>query len=220
MKAKIGSFLLLAIILCGGLASQRAMAVHGIEADALRAIQESGSVWILGRDQEIAVNQYGITLEDGDEVLTGPDGKAHILLSMLAETDEVFVAPSSRIRVSSRVSDSLTSVYRIHVMYGKIRVRTLLNRAKHVRFDTDLAEITADEGDIIIESRKFGTSVGTIDGLAKMVHLRTGKEYQIPPKTMMFISPLKSVSPARVFVNELFSGVARSEEEKVSESYY
>lgn len=199
---------------------QTSFALHDIEADSVRIIKETGTVQLLGAEQDIEISDYGKSLNSGDEILTGPDGKAHILLSMLTNNDEVFVAPSSRIKVYTKVSDSLTSIYHIHVLYGKIRVRTILNEGKQIRFDTDLVEVTADEGEFIVESRKFGTSVGTINGLAKMVYKKTGQEYQIPQKAMMFVSPLKSVSPAKVFVNDLFTGVEQSESEKVIESYY
>jgi hypothetical protein len=194
-------------------------AVHDIETDTMRVIMDAGSVQILRAEHDIAVNQYGVSLEDGDEVMTGPDGKATVLLSMLSDIDEVIVAPSSRIRVLFRTPDSLTSLYQIQVVYGKIRARTMLNRAKQIRFDTDLVEVTADEGEFVLESRKYGTSVGTISGLTKMVYKANSQEYQIPPKAMMFVSPAKSVSPARVFVNELFIGVERSDEEKAAETY-
>jgi hypothetical protein len=199
---------------------QTILALHDIEADSVRIIKEAGTVQLIGAEQDVDISDYGKSLTDGDEIITGPDGKAHILLSMLSNNDEVFVAPSSRIRVNTKVSDSLTSVYHIHVLYGKIRVRTLLNKGKQIRFDTDLVEVTADDGEFIVESRKFGTSVGTISGLSKMVYKKTGQEYQIPQKTMMFVSPSKSVSPAKVFVNGLFSGVERSDLEMVIESYY
>ncbi len=214
----------ISILICFSLISlvcwQNAFAVHDIEANSVRIIRETGSVQILGAEQDTEISKYGKSLEDGDEILTGEDGKALILLSMLSNNDEVFVAPSSRIRVNTKVSDSLTTIYHIHILYGKIRVRTLLNKAKQIRFDTDLVEVTADEGDFIVESRKLGSSVGTITGLAKMVFKKTGQEYQIPQKAMIYVSPVKSVSPARVFINELFTGVEQSDTEKVIESYY
>jgi len=186
----------------------------------MRVILDSGKVQVLRPGENFTVNKYGVSLENGDEVVTSPDGKAHILLSMLSDIDEIYVAPSSRIRIATKVSDSLTSIYHIHVIYGKIRVKTLLNRAKQVRFDTDLVEVTADEGEFILESRKFGTSVGTIEGLAKMIYKKTSQEFQIPQKSMMFVSPQKSVSPSKIFVNELFTGVEKSDQEKMMESYY
>lgn len=189
-------------------------AVHDIETDTMRVIKQTGVVELMGAEQDIAVDEHGVSLEDGDEVLTGPDGKATIVLSMLSDFDEVIVAPSSRIQVFFKTSDSLTSLYQIQVVYGKIRVRTMLNRAKQMRFETDLVEVTANEGEFILESRKYGTSVGTISGLAKMVYKANSQEYQIPPKAMMFVSPVKSVSPKQIFVNELYLGVERSAEEK------
>lgn len=194
-------------------------AAQDIEADALRVIQEKGEVQVIGLEQDTNVTPYGVSLEDGDEVVTDHEGKARILLSMLSDIDEVVVGPLSRVRIFTKVSDSLTSIYHLHVLYGKIRVKTMLNRAKQIRFDTDLIEVTADEGEFIIESRKFGASVGTISGLTKVVHLRTGNEYQVPPKSMIMISPIKSVSPSKIFVNSLFTGVERNTEEIAEETY-
>ncbi len=190
-------------------------ASSGIGPDAASVVWEAGTVRKLTGNQILAVTDYGISLEDGDEVITDENGRAIVLLSMLSEFDEIIIGPVSRVRISIKVSDSYTTIYLIHLLYGKIRVDTILNRSKQVRFDTSLAEVTADEGEFILESSKKGTTIGVIEGTAKLVSKASNREYQIPKKSNMFVSKFDTVSPAKMFDQQLFKGVEKYEWEKV-----
>jgi hypothetical protein len=188
-------------------------AASNMGPDSVRVIPEQGVVRKLTGNRLLRVTDQGLNLEDGDEVITSENAKANVLLSMLSEFDEILLGPSSRIRISIKVSDSYTSIYRIHLLYGKIRAYTMLNHSKQVEFTTSQAEVTTDEGEFILQSSKKGTTIGAISGIVKLVSRRSNQEYQIPENVNMFVSHFDTVSPTKMFSHQLYKGVEKHESE-------
>lgn len=206
-------FRLLILLFIVVLTTGNLRATPDIAPDSARVIPEKGTVSRISENRLTTVPELGLNLENGDEIITDEKSRATVLLSMLSEFDEILVGPASRIRISIIASDSYRSIYQIHILYGKIRVSTQLSKSKQVLFSTSLAEITADEGEFILQSSKKGTIIGVLKNMARVTSIVGNIEFQVSEKTMLHVSHFKAVSPMKMFVNSLFEGVEKSSDE-------
>lgn len=154
-------------------------------------------------------------LNSGDEVITENGAKGYILLSMLSENNEVYVAPSSRIRVDRIFTDIGDEILTVYLRYGKIRVRTIPTKGRKVKIVTDSSEILAEGGEYIVESHGSSTQVGTIEGQVRMVSKQTNEGVYIPESMMSSTRTLALPDSTKIMAKELFSGVERDESERV-----
>lgn len=187
---------------------------YELAAETIRVMAESDPVHRVSMGTLIPVSQFGTNLESGDEVITGPGGKAHILLSLLSDNDEIVLAPSSRIQLTRDDTGSGPTLLKIRLLYGKIRAKTMLSADKQIRIDTDSAEVVADEGEFIVESNNRGTQVGTVSGIVKMVSTATEEAIYVPQKTMTSAGSGQGPTPVEGIAKNLFEGVEKSESEK------
>ncbi len=210
-KGPIGFIVFLSVLIVYTLNSY---ANTNMDIDPGRVVSEAGTVQKLTGNQLTAVTDFGSNLGNGDEIITASDSRADVILSMLSETDEIIMGSLTRIRFSFKLSDVNIPIYKIHLLYGKIRVKTMLNRSRQVHFVTNLAELNADEGEFILESSKKGTTIGVLDGVTEMVVKSTNRQYRVSENSNMFISGFSPVSPAKSFSRKLYKGVEKHEREK------
>lgn len=206
--------LFLSILWCG-LFSTTLAQDNGTRNDPLTVVAESGEIYRFAGGKKYPVSQFGMRLKSGDEVITENGAKGYILLSMLSENNEVYMAPSSRIRIDRIFNHSGSEVLTVYLRYGKIRVRTIPMKGRQVRILTDTSEILAEEGEYIVQSHGSSTRVGTIYGQVKMVSRETNEGVYIPESMMSSSQTPAQPDSSKIMTKELFRGVEKDESERV-----
>lgn len=160
--------------------------------EVVRVVAQSEPVLKINERSQESVTSFGVTLENGDEVITEESGRATILPSMLDDSDEIYLLPLSRIRFIEEVTHENRTIFRIHLMYGKLKARSMMSRSKQVHIDTELVDAISNEGEFIIESNRQGTTIGTTAGMVRVVIKATNEEIQLHQFSMITISRFSS----------------------------
>lgn len=151
--------------------------------DTLRIIAVNPPVSISRNGEEIAVKDWGLALSDLDEITTGPGGKAYIFLSLLSQGNEIFMASSTRVRVSKTPMTEDRIVHYVEVIYGKIRANVQLTPNQEIRISTLSSEIISNDGEFIVEQNRGNTQIGTSKGLVQMFSKSNNQGEVIPENT-------------------------------------
>ncbi len=180
-------------------------------------IAESSPVVIEKKGRKVNVSEFGVTVSNGDEIDTGTGGRAFLLMSLLSDANEIYLASSTKIRFTTEIMNSDLSIQHIHLIYGKIRARIQTCQNIQVRIHTEEAEVVTNEGEFIVESNDQLTNVGTLKGAVKMISNITHQEIMIPQKAMSSTSLTEPDNTFTGFIENLYEGVEFSDSKKTAE---
>ncbi len=167
---------------------------------------KSRPVWVVREGKQLSVGSFGLKIKSGDIVKTGATGKARLELT---NGNNIYVAPSSEIKLTEEVIGEETSSISqlIKLFYGKIRAKIQKTRKKRFVIKTATATIGVKGTDFITEYVDETTKVGTIEGLVALLSEKSQQSVDIPPGRMSSVSPAGEIMPLEEFAGELMEGV-------------
>lgn len=172
-----------------------------------KVIAKAQSVHVFRGNEKLVVGNFGLSLKQGDIVVTETDGKAQITLT---NGTKLAVAPSTKLEISAEVmnGDKVPMVYSVvHLIYGKIRAQVQKTRQRHIQLRTATAVIGVKGTDFVAEYKDEITNVGTVEGLVYLASVKTSQEIDIPPGKMSSVSAAGELMPLSEFAGELMEGV-------------
>jgi|APSaa5957512622_1039677.scaffolds.fasta_scaffold28490_2 hypothetical protein len=154
------------------------------ELGALKVIAVDPPVSISRNGEEIAVREWGLTLTEDDEIITGVGGKAYIFMSLLSQGNEIFLSSSTRVRISKIPTTDEKTIHNVEVVYGKVRAKVQLTPNQEIRISTLSSEIVSDDGEFIVEQNSGNAQIGASRGLIQLFSKRTNQGTVIPENSM------------------------------------
>ncbi|MCP4757651.1 MAG: hypothetical protein GY866_42885 [Proteobacteria bacterium] len=141
-------------------------------------------VYVVRSGKELRVDRFGMFIREGDSIVTGKEGIASILLSLISEGNQMYLMPTSKISLNKELASSEMLIYNIRINHGKIRAKLQITYHMQVRIDTDVAEITTNDADIVVENINEITRAGTVEGMAILNLSATRQSTNIPQGKM------------------------------------
>jgi len=181
--------------------------------EALKIIAIKPPVSIIRNGENIAVKKWGLALEDNDEIETGVGGKAYIILSLLSEGNEIYLAPLTKVHLFSNQVSKERTIHYVNIIYGKIRADVSLTPKQEIRINALSGEIVTNNGEFIVSLNKGVADIGTIRGVVKMFSISTNRLTIIPEQSMLTVyQGRKALSPL-ILPKQLTKKLIKAEKE-------
>lgn len=171
-----------------------------------KVVVKAESAHVLRNGKKLSIGAFGLILKKGDQVVTNPSGKAHL---MLDEANDVYLGPSSKLTLDKSIVKKESGVLTRFFMtiFGKLRAKVKKSDQGTMEITTATAVIGVKGTDFVVEYANNLTTVGTLKGLVNMKSSVNQQEIDIPPGKMCSVSAAGEVLSLEEFAGKLLTNM-------------
>jgi len=150
---------------------------HGWNGVIVKTV--SPEVSVIREGSPISIYEWGMTLDENDEVQTGKNGRASVRFSSEAKGNEIILGRSTRVRVSRSSAKFDYSTYQITVIHGKIWAKDFPLQKRKVQVDAGVSHFISAGGEYVVEQLDERTLATSIHGKLRVLD-RSLNKYESP----------------------------------------